>query len=405
MGISQAMNIGVSGLNTSATALTVVSDNIANVNTTAFKSNSVRFGDLVAGYYSTLSQDTDREGSGTAIMGIVTEFSQGPLISTTRWSDLAINGDGFFAVQVPGTHNIYYTRDGSFHMDKDGYLVNELGYRVLNRDGGEIKVDDPAHPKFSNYYVDSNGQIWGTPTDPSQVIVYAANAGEKEKAYGSIYIKTAVSGDIQITIRNEDGEESTLTITVGDDENAQIAFNTDIDNDGELDSFTGAINLSELYLEDTDLDGDGTDDVTGIAGDEPPAVGYYVITDVSATVVDGATPVNGTEWSTEDWMPTSNDPQPVVDAQLRVSTFANNNGLIRQGNNLYTQGPESKFPIHGTANDGVRGNIFSSTIEGSNVDLAKEMVNIITYQASYNANSKTITTASQLLDTAVNMVR
>jgi flagellar hook protein FlgE len=88
-----------------------------------------------------------------------------------------------------------------------------------------------------------------------------------------------------------------------------------------------------------------------------------------------------------------------------VSTFANNNGLVRHGNNLYTQGPESKFPIHGTANDGVRGGISSLTIEASNVDLAKEMVNMITYQASYTANSKTITTASQLLDVAVNMVR
>ncbi|MEJ5363771.1 MAG: flagellar hook-basal body complex protein [Desulfosoma sp.] len=393
MGISQAMNIGVSGLNASATALTVVSDNIANVNTTAFKSNSVRFGDLVAGYYSTLSQDSDREGSGTAIMGIVTQFSQGPLISTTRWSDLAINGEGFFSVQVPGTTNVYYTRDGSFHMDKDGYLVNELGYRVLNREGNAIKVDNPTDPRFSNYYVDSNGQIWGTPTDPNQVVIYAPNANQSAKAYGSVYIKDPVNADITITLN--DGTE--LTLTVGEDDTFHLQFNTDTDGDGEMDAFTGAINLSEFPLTDTDIDGDGTPDVTGISPDAAP--GYYTIADVTSTLA------NGEEWTADNWMATSNDPQPVLDGQLRVSTFANNNGLIRQGNNLYTQGPESKFPIHGTANDGIRGNIFSSTIEGSNVDIAKEMVNMITYQASYNANSKTITTSAELLNTAVNMVR
>ena len=393
MGISQAMNIGVSGLNASATALTVVSDNIANVNTTAFKSNSVRFGDLVAGYYSTLSQDSDREGSGTAIMGIVTQFSQGPLISTTRWSDLAINGEGFFSVQVPGTTNVYYTRDGSFHMDKDGYLVNELGYRVLNRVGNAIKVDNPSDPRFSNYYVDSNGQIWGTPTDPAQVVIYATDANESAKAYGSVYIKDPVNADITITLN--DGTE--LTLTVGEDETFHLQFNTDTDGDGTLDAFMGAINLSEFYLTDTDTNGDGTTDAKGISPDAEP--GYYTIAEVTSTLA------SGDEWGTDNWMATSNDPQPVLDGQLRVSTFANNNGLIRQGNNLYTQGPESKFPIHGTANDGIRGNIFSSTIEGSNVDIAKEMVNMITYQASYNANSKTITTSAELLNTAVNMVR
>lgn len=393
MGISQAMNIGVSGLNASATALTVVSDNIANVNTTAYKSNSVRFGDLVAGYYSTLSQDSDREGSGTAIMGIVTQFSQGPLISTTRWSDLAINGEGFFSVQVPGTTNVYYTRDGSFHMDKDGYLVNELGYRVLNREGNPIKVDNPSDPRFSNYYVDSKGQIWGTPTDPTQVVIYATDASNSPKAYGSIYINDPVTGDITITLN--DGTE--LTLTLGEDETFHLQFNTDTDGDGTMDAFMGAINLSEFSLTDTDTDGDGTPDLVGISPDAEP--GYYTIADVTATLA------SGNDWGAENWMATSNDPQPAMDGQLRVSTFANNNGLIRQGNNLYTQGPESKFPIHGTANDGIRGNIFSSTIEGSNVDIAKEMVNMITYQASYNANSKTITTSAELLNTAVNMVR
>lgn len=385
MGISQAMNIGVSGLNSSATALTVVSDNIANVNTTAYKANSVRFGDLVGGYYSTLSKDTDREGAGTAIMGIVAEFSQGSLQSTTRWSDLAINGEGFFSVRVPGSTTVYYTRDGGFHMDKDGYFVNELGYHVLNRDGNEILVDNPADPKLTDYSVDSNGQIWGTPLDPHQVMICDTQGNSNPKAYGSIYIQNPIADRSTITISLTDTSGNVVDLTLDVGSAADLPLNYDTDNDNVNDAFVGAINLSEF-------------DLTTILGSGTANEDSYLVTSVS--VDDGTGLVEDS-----DWVATSSDPQPVVGGQLRVSTFANNNGLVRHGNNLYTQGPESKFPIHGTANDGVRGGISSLTIEASNVDLAKEMVNMITYQASYTANSKTITTASQLLDVAVNMVR
>ncbi|MDY6908772.1 MAG: flagellar hook-basal body complex protein [Thermodesulfobacteriota bacterium] len=385
MGISQAMNIGVSGLNSSSTALTVVGDNIANSNTTAYKTNSARFGDMVAGYYPTLSRDRDREGAGTAIMGIVTEFSQGSLLSTTRWSDVAINGEGFFSVQVPNTNNIYYTRDGGFHMDKDGYLVNELGYHVLSRAGEAIKVDSPQDAWYTNYYIDSNGQIWGTPTDPQHLTYYSLEAtGSPELFGGTLYFTEAYDttsfGDVTIAITDREDPSVTGTITLN-----STLYNYDADGDGTNDCFYGTIDLAKLVE---------NGDITW-----PAALpeGHYSM-EVTA-------PDPNTDPPEIQFLYANMDPQPILDGQLRVSTFANNNGLIRQGSNLYTQGPESKFPIHGTAGDGIRGNLFSYTIEGSNVDIAKEMVNMITYQASYNANSKTITTAAALLDVAVNMVR
>lgn len=385
MGISQAMNIGVSGLNSSSTALTVVGDNVANANTTAYKTNSARFGDLVAGYYPSLSRDIDREGAGSAVMGIVTEFAQGPLLSTTRWSDLAINGEGFFSVQVPNTNNIYYTRDGGFHMDKDGYLVNELGYHVLSRAGEAIEVDSPQDPWYTNYYIDSNGQIWGTPTDPQYLTYYSLEAtGSPELFGGTLYFtepyKTTPSGNVTITITDPENPTLTGTITLND-----TLYNYDADGDGNYDSFYGTVDLAKL-LKDKKITW-------------PAALpeGHYSMK-VTAPDPNAVPPKI-------QFLYANMDPQPIWNGQLRVSTFANNNGLIRQGSNLYTQGPESKFPIHGTAGDGIRGNLFSYTIEGSNVDIAKEMVNMITYQASYNANSKTITTAAALLDVAVNMVR
>ena len=267
MGISTALYNGLSGLNSYATAIAVASDNVANANTTAFKSNSVRFGDLVNSYYTNLSNDIEREGGGSAVVGFATNYGQGSLTPSDNWSNVAINGDGFFVVN-DGT-NTYYTRDGSFNLDKDGFLVNAQGYRVQNA-GADIQIATPEN--YSKFRVASDGQIWAvdnTAVPPAEVAIAAA--------------------------------------------------------------------------------------------------------------------------------------------KIDRATFTNKDGLVREGGNLYSAGPEigNTYLASDTASQpGIKfGDMLDSTIEGSNVDLAKEMVDMIIYQASFNANSKTISTNSGLLDTTVNMVR
>jgi flagellar hook protein FlgE len=271
MGVSSALYIGVSGLNSFGSALAVVSDNVANANTTAFKSSSARFGDLVSSYYSTQSRDTDRAGAGSSILGISTDFGQGSIISTSDWTDLALNGEGFFSLRLldatgAPTGATSYTRDGSFSVDQNGYLVNSQGFGVLGSDGNPIRVEpDPAHPVNTNYIFDANGQLWGSP----------------------------IAGGAAVTIG----------------------------------------------------------------------------------------------------------------APLRISTFPNQDGLIRQGANRYSVGPETGTPVDSTANTAATGQILSRSLEGSNVDLASQMVNMIIYQADFNANSKSITTGDNMLNTVVNLIR
>lgn len=266
MSLNSSLYIGTSGLRSYATGLTVVSDNIANSGTTAFKANQARFADLVSTYYITQGSETDRQGSGSTVLSVSTDFSQGSTVNTSDWADMAVNGNGFFNVKLPSGTTTYYTRDGDFHMDSDGYLVNSEGYQVIGSDGNPIQVEaDPSNPVYSSYTVDSTGQIYGTP----------------------------------------------------------------------------------------------------VAGGSAVAIGVPV----------------------------------------RITTFANQDGLIRTGENLYIAGPEAGAATDGTAGDGLCGTIVECALEGSNVDLANEMVNMITYQASYNANAKVITTASDLIDTTVNLVR
>lgn len=269
MSINTALYNGLSGLNSYGTALSVVSDNVANANTTSFKSNSVRFGDMVNSYYATLTNDTEREGAGVAIMGFASDFGQGNISDTSNWSDLAVSGNGYFELLDGAIHR--YTRDGNFRIEVDattgtGTLTSQQGYSVLGSDG-VTPVTIPNYANYSQFRVGGDGQVYGVDT------------------------------------------------------------------------------------------------TTGL----------------------------------EAAIPT---------AQVGLTVFSNQNGLIREGSNIYTAGVDSGTATRNdTGAEALYGDILDNSLEGSNVDLSKEMVDMIIYQSSFNANSKTITTSSSLLDTTVNMVR
>ncbi|MEN6441070.1 MAG: flagellar hook basal-body protein [Syntrophobacter sp.] len=307
MGVNSAMYTAITGLNAFGTALGVVSDNIANSASTAYKSNTARFGDLVSGYYATQSSDPESQGVGTTMLGVTTDLTTGTAVSTGTWSNVMLQGDGFFSVENSGG-SILYTRDGTFTVDADGYLVDLSGNQVqgyqndpttYETTGNEadntipptattattaIMIDDPSsgtYPKYSAYEVDEQGIIWGTLTTP--IDIYATP-------------------------------------------------------------------------------GDPTTAITGQVSKEP--IG-----------------------------------------QLAVTTFSNPEGLVRNGSNTYYAGGNAGVAKTSYAGEGQAGECISGAIEASNVDLADQMVNMIIYQADYTANTKAISTASNMLDTVVNLIR
>lgn len=259
------MYTAISGLNTFNEALSVVSDNIANAATTAYKSNTVDFGDLVSGLIPTQNVNTTSQGVGSTVLSLTSDLTSGSEIQTGLWSDLMISGNGYFCVQ-DSSNAKFYTRDGSFQIDTNGYLTDMHGNKVLDKNGAAIQIEDPTsatYPKYSSYAIDKFGDVTGT---------------------------------------------------------------------------------------------DSTGAVTTIG-------------------------------------------------QLGITTFPNPNGLIRDGENMYTPGSSAGNPIVGTADSGQAGTVISGALEGSNVDLTKQMVNLISYQADYQANSKSITTGNTLLQTVVDLIR
>jgi flagellar hook protein FlgE len=146
MSLTSSLFSGVSGLASMGNSMTVIGDNIANVNTIGFKSSRVTFQDVLSQTVATNSGSA-QVGRGTGIGAIAGMFGQGSFESTESPTDLAIGGDGFFILRDPNNvANNYYSRAGEFRFDKDGYFTNPSGYIVqgweLRRNSSSMDVED-----------------------------------------------------------------------------------------------------------------------------------------------------------------------------------------------------------------------------------------------------------------------
>ncbi|MCD6569301.1 MAG: flagellar hook protein FlgE [Deltaproteobacteria bacterium] len=154
MSISSSLFSGISGLSTNGDAMSVIGDNIANVNTIGFKASRTTFQDVLSQSVATAA-GTAQIGRGTALSDVSTLFQQGSFESTSSATDLAIGGNGFFIVRDPGAQTEYYTRAGQFRFDKDGNFINPSGYIVrgwaLDDSGNDVgTIQDVVLSSFTS---------------------------------------------------------------------------------------------------------------------------------------------------------------------------------------------------------------------------------------------------------------
>lgn len=160
MGLSSAMYAGISGLSVHSEQLTVISNNLANVNTVGFKGARMDFEDVMSQDYPT-SAGIAQIGRCVRVAAIFNDFSQGAFETTSESTDMAISGNGVFVVKVKGEEVQYYTRAGNFRFDSDGYLVDPHGY-VLQGWAIEQANASAASQQSSTT---TDGRIIGVPTD------------------------------------------------------------------------------------------------------------------------------------------------------------------------------------------------------------------------------------------------
>lgn len=201
----RSMYSGISGMKANQTKMDVVGNNVANVGTTAFKKSSVRFTDALNQsmiYASAPSNNIGginpgQVGIGTKVSGIFDSMTQGSLQATSRPTDLAIDGDGFFVVDL-GDNTRGFTRDGSFNIDSNGDLVTAQGYRILDENGDKITIDLNEYLSFN---ISKEGKISGVKKDGTTEDISTINVTTfqnpegLESIGGNIYTATVSSGN------------------------------------------------------------------------------------------------------------------------------------------------------------------------------------------------------------------
>lgn len=410
----QSFYTGNTGLNANREWLSVISDNIANVNTTGYKQERANFNDLVASSlttYSSAGAPKNMEiGGGTYVGSTTKDFSQGSFKNTNEPLSMALDGEGFFMVRSPSVQDlIYYTRDGNFRLDANGDIINQSGYKLQgwalddngNMAGALANVNIPSsmEPHMTSKVkfeeptnLDSNTPIISATFDKNDSSTYNyVNTMPVYDSLGNSHVlsfyfvhtnQTTSSNEWKVytLLDGDQQQENTLTfdangvLTSG--QNQTVTFNlTNGANNLEIAiDYTNIKEVASDFIFYSQQDGYGKGDLMNISVSE-----------------DGIVKGSYTNGQVKDI------------ARLAVATFKDKEILIRKGDNLYLPNQKTFTPI--IVPGGVISKIRSGMLEMSNVDISKEFINLITAQRAYQANAKTITTSDQVLQTTMDIKR
>ncbi|MFZ8831082.1 MAG: flagellar hook protein FlgE [Thermodesulfobacteriaceae bacterium] len=225
MGLTDALFTGTSGLRALGHGMSVIADNVANLNTTAFKGARITFSDIMAQSINTAA-GTGQLGRGAAIQALFQQFVQGAFESTGNPTDMAIAGSGFFIVRNPkATGAVFYTRDGQFMIDKEGYLVNPQGLRVQGWRIDEITYDifgaitdiriDRSSPPVQTTKIDLITNLDARTETRSKVVNLSGNLYDDPATPGPTSVSTT------FVIRDIDGKDNIIQVDLAYDASTQ----------------------------------------------------------------------------------------------------------------------------------------------------------------------------------------
>ena len=401
---------GLSGLNASSQNLDVIGHNIANANTTGMKSSRAEFAQL---YASSLGNSGGiNSGIGVEVQTVSQQFTQGNISITGNSLDVAINGNGFFQVGLPNGTTAY-SRDGAFKLNKDGEIITNTGAHLMGiaaaangsiPSGGSVgpltlpkegQIPAVQTTKLDlSFNLDAQAAV-ATGTAPSALVPELATYGTSVTAYDaqgvgvpvSLYFtKTAVNTwDVYSSVG---GATPTLTKTglaftgTGSTPAATIGSLT-------LPSPTNPASTFSVNLNVVDATQYGSKFSVSKATQDGQSPGT-----LTAINIDAAGTIQGTY----------SNGKSVAAGQIQLATFTNVQGLAPAGSNYWMSTQSSGAPsAKGVPGTGNLGGLRSGALEDSNVDLTKELVNMMTAQRAYQANAQTIKTQDQVMSTLVNL--
>jgi flagellar hook protein FlgE len=426
----RSMFSAISGLRAHQTKMDVVGNNIANVNTVGYKSQTTVFEDTLsqllrngsAPTADTAGTNPAQVGLGVKVGSVSTNFSQGSTQNTGRSTDFMISGDGFFMTQA-GSETLY-TRAGSFDFDGVGNLVTPDGAILqgwtadatgaINTNGpvGNLSIPygqtlPPEETSASS--VAGNLSAEAVSTDApvqTQATMYDSLGNAHQVSY--VFQKTATAGAWKLNVLDENGNSMLPldTATPPAPILVDVKFNT-----------AGAMTAPSIASSPAPVDGKFTFDPTSAfaswAG--PVTVDLSAVTQYGGkSTATATTPAAGagSALGTLESFSLGNDGTLTGVysnglkkslGQLALANFANPSGLTKAGNSSFRVGNNSGNPLVGVAGTGGRGTLTAGALEMSNVDLSEEFTGLIVAQRGFQANSKVITTSDEILQTLVNM--
>ena len=420
MSLYGMMQTGASGMNAQANRLSTVADNIANSSTPGYKKASTAFSSLL------LPSSGGTYNSGavqTSVRYSITDA--GPLEFTTSNTDLAIDGDGFFIVN-DSNGGSFLTRAGSFVKDGDGNLVNAAGFTLMGYDyaGG------PPAPVVNGFdgLVPVNVNSAGLTATPSTTGLFYANLDDSAAIIPAADLPSTNSATAQynhkssLVVYDTVGKEVLLDFYYSKTANDvwEVAvYDRSTATPGTAFPYGAPALATQTLTFDPALNGalaaaSATDITMAVPGGATLTVDLKDMTQlnypftVDDADVDGNAPsavtdieisADGTVYAKYE----NGDLKPLY--RVALANVASPNNLIPLPGNVYSQGIDSGVITTGFGGSGGFGKIISGATEGSNVDLATELTDMIASQRSYTANSKVFQTGSDLLDVLVNLKR
>ena len=383
----------ISGMRAASTDLSTIGNNVANANTTAFKASRAEFSDVFATTSAGVAATATGQGVNTA--KVAQQFTQGNITFTDNGLDLAISGNGFFVVDAQGEQ--LYSRDGSFGLDREGYMVNGNGQRLkaFTADStggvsgalGTLRVTNANTAPKATTNVGFGANLDSEDTPPL-VTPFDANNNATFNSTTATTVYDSLGGSHLLQLYFVNTGSGTW------DTNSQIdgasvgpanplAFNTSgalsvpaggaitlpaFTPDGGGDPLNVTINVSEMTQY-------GAPFAVNRITQDGYTTGRLAGVDIDKQGIVFARFTNG---------------QSTVQGQVALANFANSQGLRSLGNNNWAESFESGAALVGSPATGSFGQIQSGALEDANIDLSQELVNLIVAQRNFQANTQVI---------------
>ena len=420
MSLTGALNTAVSALKAQSTAIAMISDNLANSSTYGYKTTSPSFASLVTGATTSTSYS-----SGGVVAGVRSNISeQGQVTESSTTTNMAITGNGFFPVSNSLTGgSTYYTRNGEFAPDDQGYLTNNgyylLGWRT-DAAGNVIGGSDSSPVPINITSVASSAQA------TSEVAVKAnlpADADTTDTFTSTVSLYDSLGTAHSSTVTWTKTAENTWTADFADPTNATTGVKSgDISGNPITIKFNGDGTLASVSPSPTTIsvsdwtsgaanstisvdlgEAGGADGLTQYdSGQDTPAVDLDSINQdgmaygklESITIDDTGTVVGSY----------SND-QQIALYKVPVATFTNANGLSTVDGGVYAATSESGNAVLHESDTGGAGTVTGSALESSTTDTSTEFTNMIAAQQAYSAAAQIMTAVDDMFDTLMSSVR